>query len=401
MGLQCVQCKGTKMLCGKVACPLLIQMQSRKGLEDKLKDNELLGQSPSVFVGSFNYPKVFVGPLTGSQLSMDDESSRWYGTPLDKIIDYRTQLFRGKEAIRTDEALNPGKRLSTIQEIAMSEKHVDTDLVFKKKPKLDISFNQTTAPYGPTGDTQSLILESNPKIPRVMDKTVSDELKSVEGMMQLYSHDITMDEIQRVLSVGLLGIQKKLVPTRWSITASDDTIGKKLLDEIRDFDELDEYLVFESDYLSNHFQIILTPGKWSFEQLEYYVPGSVWVKENEDPIIMKDSEGYYNRTKYAFNVAGGYYAGRLGVCEGLIRMKRQATSIIVREIGSGYYAPVGVWQVRESVRHAMKSKPEKFGSLNEALESVASKLEAKNRWEKQSELLSKARSRDIMRKFMT
>ncbi|MEM0372720.1 MAG: Nre family DNA repair protein [archaeon] len=400
MSSLCVKCKGVKRLCWRPVCPLLIQMQTRLGLEDKLIDNELVGQAPSVFVGDYNYPKVFVGPLAGRDLTLEDESSKWYGTPLDKIIDYRSQLFRGKEAVRADEAKKPTRFLETIQEIAMSETKVDADVVFKKKPKFEITFSSVSAPFGPSAETQRVVIESNPKVPRATERVVNDELKAADGMLELYNHGITMDEIQRILSVGLLGINKKLVPTRWSITASDDAICRRLMHEIRSFNELNDYLLFESNYLSNHFQVILIPGKWSFEQIEYYSPGSVWVKKNEPAVFMSDHETFYGRTKYAENVAGGYYAGRLAVCEGLMKMKRQAACIVVREISEGYYAPVGVWEVRENVRHAMRSKPERFASLWELLEHVGKSFKASRSWEKHSELLKNAKSREAMKSFM-
>ena len=400
MSTLCVRCKGMKHLCGRTACPILLKMKGYDRIEDHLVDNELIGESPSVFVGEYNYPNVLIGPLTGKNILLEEESSKWFGTSLNKIIQHRTGLFRGKESIKIDEALDPGKKLGTIQEIAMSEKNIDTDLVFKKKPKFELNFSTSAAPHGPAGDTQKLILESNAKIPRAVDKVVNDELKAVDGMINMYQRGISVDEVQRILSVGLLGIQKKLVPTRWSITATDDSIGKEMLEHIRGFPAVNDYLLFESHYLDNHFQILLMPSKWSFEQIEFYAPGSVWVKSTDDVVYMQDFEGYYNRKKYAFDVAGGYYAGRLGVCEALMRMKRQATALIVREIGAGYYAPVGVWQVRESIRNALQNKPEKYDSLEEVLKVINVSFKVGNQWEKHSELLKLAKSREVFRKYL-
>ena len=48
------------------------------------------------------------------------------------------------------------------------------------------------------------------------------------ALVELYSSGISLDHISRLLSLGLLGKKRKLVPTRWSITASDDMIGKEL-----------------------------------------------------------------------------------------------------------------------------------------------------------------------------
>ncbi len=395
----CVKCKGVKHLCGRPVCPILLKMKAFESLDKLLEENELVGESPSIFIGRYNYPNVYIGPLTGKNPSLEENTEKWIGTPLTKIIQHRTSLFRGKDTVKVTEAANPSKKLEVVQEIAMSKKNIETDVVFKKKPKLELGFDSVTAPYGPTGETKKVVLESNPSIPRAVDKVVNDELKAVEGMKKLYEKGVPFDSIQRILSTGLLGLKKKLVPTRWSITATDDTLGKQLLEEVRHFPELNDYLVFESNYLDNHFFVLFLPGRWSFEQVEFYSPGSIWVQKNEETVFMSDYELFQGRKKYAENVQGGYYAGRLGVLEKLKQMKKQATVFIIREIGSGYFAPVGVWEVRENVRNAVKGKSIKFQSLDEALEFIGSKLNTGRKWEKHSELLKTIKGKEIFLKY--
>jgi len=53
--------------------------------------------------------------------------------------------------------------------------------------------------------------------------------------------------------------------------------------------------------------------------------------------------------------------------------------------------PIGVWQVRENVRNAMKQKPYRFNTLAQSLQFISSKLEIPlQRWILQSELLKRA-----------
>ncbi len=74
-------------------------------------------------------------------------------------------------------------------------------------------------------------------------------------------------------------------------------------------------------------------------------------------------------------IGGCYYSARLAVNEYLNREKRQAGAVILRETHPGYLMPVGVWNVRESVRAALKTAPKKFSELKEALNYIARKLE--------------------------
>jgi hypothetical protein len=53
--------------------------------------------------------------------------------------------------------------------------------------------------------------------------------------------------------------------------------------------------------------------------------------------------------------------------------------------------PVGVWQVRENVRNAMRQKPYTFKSLDEALQFIAGRFQIPIRqWIMRSELLKNA-----------
>ena len=62
-------------------------------------------------------------------------------------------------------------------------------------------------------------------------------------------------------------------------------------------------------------------------------------------------------------------------------MKKQSGVIIFREIQPEYAVPVGVWQVREGVREAMKNNPQEVNSLNEAIALATKRMSiSKNEW---------------------
>jgi len=329
-----------------------------------------------------------------------DVTEKWFGYPTEKIVDFRTQLYRSKESIRVDSALDPKKDLQLVQEVAMSKRPIDTFVEFKKIPKLEDSFSAISTPFGPSGIQKKFEVNENISVKKNVDAIVTDDLKSADQIFAMYNSGVGIDQVMKILSVGLLGFKKRLVPTRWSITATDDTLGKRILTEIRDFEEISEYLVFDSNYLDNHFQVLVIPGKWSFEQVEFYKPGTIWTQQAKETVYMIDTEHYKGRTRYAQNCVGGYYAGRLAVCEYLMKKKRQATVFVLREIGEKYVIPLGVWEVRENVRNAMKQKPTKFETLKSALQFVGNNFRDKRNWETKSELLRMVRSREILKSFI-
>ena len=88
-------------------------------------------------------------------------------------------------------------------------------------------------------------------------------------------------------------------------------------------------------------------------------------------------------------VDGGYKAMRLAVLEHLHRMRRQAIVVAIREIGPGYYAPLGVWNVREGMRHAFIKEAERFSSVEEAVIALAKRVRTSfKQWFGEAKLLS-------------
>jgi hypothetical protein len=177
----------------------------------------------------------------------------------------------------------------------------------------------------------------------------------------------------KILSAGMLGLkmQRRLVPTRWAVTATDDSLSKHLLDKIKSYSQIQEYLLFSADYLGNHYNILLMPGPWSFEVIEasakgYFGQGTM--------AFWQDYEFFYGRKKYADSVTGAYYANRLAICEFLAKIRKQASCLVLREVRDEYWAPCGVGILREVSREAMKKKPEKFDSMNEALKRAQSRF---------------------------
>jgi len=273
-------------------------------------------------------------------------------------------------------ALNPSRELSEIQESVMASSPLDVSVELSRILSDRVSFDFFSVPSGPKGELKKFSLNENPKIPKKVDYITSDtDLLSSEGLNELYFSDVSVNSLQKIFSAGLLGLKKKrkLVPTRWSITAVDDTVSKKLIEKIRYFRETDFIRLFHLSYLDNHFFVLLIPGSWAFEQLEAWKPESVWVQEKETKII-SDSESFKGRKNYASDVAGAYYAARLAVAEFLYEERRQAKAIVFREIGSGYDLPLGVWVIRETIRNALKKKPLRFFDTELALNFLSSKL---------------------------
>jgi len=108
--------------------------------------------------------------------------------------------------------------------------------------------------------------------------------------------------------------------------------------------------------------------------VEAWFPNTAWNPSGSSVAMYSSSEGFRGRTTYA-EIGGCYYAARLAACEHLDHEGRQAAVVILRESHPGYIMPVGVWNVRENVRRAVKGPYTRFNVLHEALGFIATRLD--------------------------
>ena len=337
--------------------------------------DSLSGTSPpSVFVGSYNYPKVFVGPMVPpihGDTSLLDSPEKWKGKSLEEIVNFRLNLIRGIQKMPI--AQTDGRYIENLQEVTMSSKPTDSDLIFHKATSPSVSLDGESAPFGPIGEIKSAKFSGTSSVKSIEKIFYDKDLKSQDAVLNLYNSGIEISKIQKCFSIGMLGQKRKLVPTKWSITATDDIISKSLTDEILDYNLIDSCRVFSYAHLGNVFSIVLFPHRWIYEMIEaWYSDGILGFGSDSE-----DARGINHPPA----ISGAYFAAKLGVVEYLSEKKIQAGAVILREIRPEYAIPVGVWQIREGIREAMKQKPTISDTFDDALLLASNKMSiSKSEW---------------------
>ncbi|MDO8528577.1 MAG: hypothetical protein Q7S06_01640 [Nanoarchaeota archaeon] len=332
---------------------------------------------PSVFIGSkLRYPLVNVGII--SPLERDDnawiydDAQYWAENDfgINDVINLRNSLLNSRFQSQVTDTRTSKKFVEIAQEIATASKPVDVEIELKNRLNLDRKKDRVLMHQGMRGNLKQAKITSNVKVDRRVDKVINDEIKATEGMQYLFKNNFSEYTLAKILSVGVLGLKKnkRLVPTRWSITATDDTLGKNLLKQVRDYRWIEDYELFFGEFLGNCYLIMLFPNVWSYELFELYLPRSSW-NPSQEVKASTDYENYYGRKDYASNCVGGYYASRLPIIQHLNNIKRQAGVLVIRIETPSYWAALGVWVVRESVKKALK-KNMKFDSQEELINSV-------------------------------
>src|SRR5439155_1903972 len=352
----------------------------RKAIESNLKEyltrygnlfssNFIDGSSPpSVFVGSYGYPKVQVGPMLPpihGDTRILDLPEKWVGKSLEDIVNYRLTLVRGIKQIPVK---NPqGQYVENLQELAMSSCATDAEMEFTKNTSPVVSIDGHSPIFGPIGEIKSAKFASSSSDKGIQKAFYDRDLLAQDAVVELYNRGIEVTRIQKCFSIGMLGKERKLVPTRWSITATDDIISKSLVEKILEYDLLDMTLVFTYNHLGNFFSVIIFPSRWMFEMQE------AWYDERGHVGFGSDFEDARGLDHYP-QTAGAHFASRLAVSEYLDKRKTQAAAMVLREIRPEYAVPVGVWQVREGVRMALKQKPVLVSNFQEGLDMACKGL---------------------------
>ena len=371
----CSICKGSRRLCGKDRCPLMIKFYSQQKTLPMIDAKDLAGSSPpAVFVGRFGYPKVDVGPLIPPEFgdtSIMDTPERWVGKSIDEIVDFRFKLVRGKIRIDAYDFKKSGKVVDDIQEIALTERPLDIEAEFSHRPKGRVIMDDEVQPFGPSARMTSM-RKSNGRFERNLERNFYDtDMKAVDAVVSSYRNGTLISEIEKAFSVGTMGVDKRrrFVPTRWSITAVDDIIGKDLLETTKFNNTIDDYRIYQWEQLDNRWCILMMPCTWRYELIEAWYPNTTWNPTGRTIDIISDHEFFEGRKEYA-HIGGCYYAARMAVNELLIKERRTAGAVIFREAHPGYVMPVGVWNVRENVREALRTKPYSYDTLDRAMDHV-------------------------------
>jgi DNA repair protein NreA len=358
----------------------------------KLSAETLSGSTPpSVFIGRYGYPKVKLGPMLPplyGDTTVFDMPEMWLGKSIDQIVNYRLSLVRGLTEVNIH--TTHGKYVESLQELAMARKSVESELTFEKRPIVDIEqekdlvLDTDSAPFGPAAPIKTFKTSSFLSTDDRLENAFYDkDLRAADAISSLYKNGVQVSRIQRVLSMGMLGLQKnrKLVPTRWSISATDDVISADLIKDMQIYSTISSFEVYKYSHLDNYYSVILIPDDiWSFELQE------AWFDNNGNLAISTDYENANGLDHYPLT-AGAYFAARLAVAEYFTRRRKNGAALVLREVHPQYVMPVGVWQIREGIREAFRGELKQFDNFLNALSFACINLSTSIRdWISQSKM---------------
>lgn len=380
--MRCAECKG-KGMCGLPRCPIMSRFQARLAMKPA---SSYAGSTPSLFIGSFGYPRVSGGPLL---IDDPDNPPQWLagGRTIDDIVGIRARTIRGTSGIRP--------YTGSLQEIALSSRPIDVEVSFVRPVSFDLTFDGTVAPVGLSGAMKSIEIVGNARVDRIVDKVTSDtDMSATDACATLSSSEIDVYRITQLFSAGLLGRKRAFVPTRWAITAVDDTVSTRLKKTIAGYPPLPEVRLFSGEVFGNRIVCILAPGDYQYEMIEIWGRHTLW--GGDEDVIVQDRGGM---VKHGYSpISGAYYSARLAACEYLAAQRRSARIILIRSVSNEYWAPLGTWVIREAARRAFAAPAQVCPTLDAAVAEASARL-GFSHWVPHSTLIPELKSQRTLFQF--
>ncbi|MCA9486085.1 hypothetical protein H6501_03425 [Candidatus Woesearchaeota archaeon] len=351
----------------------------------------LQGYPASALVGEKHYPFV----QTHSVSTEEKEDNYQNNAQLVKKSYAEIIRFKAKHLLASSQQ-NPVQNIKTslldeLQTIYKGKRPVQMETTFAKEIQFNKIFVSKVAGLsGAQNPIADLKASENSPTSKLLEKFTQEDIKAREAMLSLYRKGVNETQIIELLSLGSFGINsnRRLVPSRWAISAYDKAIDQDLYKNVRRHRTINSYEVYAIEDKGNFFLILFFPFSYEAEIIEAFSHTIEQDYVKNDNILHKKEPA----------TAGGFYATKLAMLEHLEKRQRSAACLSLRII-DGYDLPLGVVLVRELVREALKNRPQCFSSEKELFSYIKERYASHYKLLSHSDLLKEKRTQKTLRDF--
>lgn len=227
---------------------------------------------PGVTVEAAKYPILRAGILASTDpseyLSIFDHPESWMGLDREAIKSMRRQLYRFVVSINA-RTLEPSHFVEALQTIALSVSPVAFEVETASLPPRGLYQLGGQLPASTPVEVSSLEIVSDPEISRVAKRITELDIPASEAAWKLLDYDYSLDQVARMMSVGLLGRldSRRFVPTRGAYKAIIDAYINRALMELATRPMSSSFRIGCSEIHGENFTVLVQPGE---SKIDYF-----------------------------------------------------------------------------------------------------------------------------------
>jgi hypothetical protein len=340
---------------------------------------------PGIAIEAAKYPVLMAGVLASTEaseyLSIFDHPEAWMGLDREAVISMRRRLYKFTVAVDA-RRLEPSDIVQALQTIALSVSPVAIEIETSNLPQKNLHPLGGQLPTGSEVEISALDIISKPEISRVAKQITTLDIPASDAAWKLLDYDYTLDQVARMMSVGLLGRldNRRFVPTRGAYKAVIDAIVSRALMELSDKPISDSFRIAKSEFYGENFAIFSQPGE---PRVDYFRIERT-PKGFERDVSLEGAKNITIDSKtsvYADNA-------RFSVYQDLVKQGESAHVSIFHYVRNNANNILGPWVVRAGVKAALNSDQFFFDTQETAVGVLDSILSPHiNIWTKKESLL--------------
>jgi hypothetical protein len=327
---------------------------------------------PGICVKAGKYPMLEAGFLASNEplehLSIYDFPQVWQGLDRDTIFSMRRHLYRFLLPVDA-RSMQPEGVIRTLQEIALSVRPIALRVEGESLRPRGLQFRSGQLPSSNDVMIQSIELLSEPEISKVAERITQQDIPATEGIWRLLDYDYSLDQVVRLMSIGLLGRKKtrRILPTRSAYKATINAFIDRVVMELIESPSISSYEIHSGNLFGDQFFVLLHPGESRVDYLSLDVSGNKITRGFA-------FEGLHQWSSDAKTSLYSDYA-RFSVYRKLMRRKERCHVTVFHLMKDPRNQLLGPWISRAGVDEALASESIKFDNRENAIQLLDTLLE--------------------------
>jgi hypothetical protein len=320
---------------------------------------------PGIVIETARYPTVLAGVLGSTNpskhISIFNHPEAWQGLDREALLTMRRSLYRFVLPLDARTG-RPEGASRTLQKIALSVNPLALGVEGPTLPPRRLQSQAGLLPTSPRVQVKSINLLTEPEISTVAERITQMDIPAAEGIWRLFDYDYTLDQVARIMAVGLLGKHgsRRFVPLHGAYKAVIDSFVSRAILELSETEQATDTSVQMAGHLDSLVTVVSRPGPPRVDYLQ--------LDETANPraatYSLESPEHAPTDAKTAL------YAdhARFVIYKNMLCNKQSSHITVFHHVRDSKDAILGPWTVRAAIENALDSKLLKINSDNELVD---------------------------------